>query len=124
MNGRIDWSNGTFEFLSDQDIEKMQIDLYGNNLPYSFCRYCIHQDCKSYAVQADKEAQVVFQELFSDASNKVLDWQDLKRYFTNKDKHLEVCVLIHLLQMIDEETELDISDEIVPQLLDKYQLKG
>lgn len=123
MNDRIDWSDGSFEFVTKHEIETMPIKQYLSANSFAMCKYCSGMNCESYKPVAEEIALKIFNEYFEESlADEGVLYSKLKDIAVEFKKTLEkngdksacacACAFIQLLQLIDEETEIDITDEL------------
>lgn len=125
MNDRIDWGDGSFEFVTQQELDNMNVKQYRNTHPFALCKYCVKKNCELHRSVAEQAAEIVFNKYFEESSGdtsylflKLKDIAaELKRTLDKAgNESVYICAFIQLLQMIDEETMIDITDEVAKKL--------
>lgn len=125
MNDRIDWGEGSFEFVKKQDLESIPVKQYRSNTPFALCKHCLGKKCeflKFIAGQASKDVyKILFGEslddenvLFSKVSSIAAEIKNALSGST--DEYVYMCAFVQLLQLVDDETCVDITDELVERL--------
>lgn len=117
MNKRIDWIDGSFEFISKQELENMKIKKYDNSIPFSFCENCTDRDCEANRSTAQTQAYKLFGNHFFEPMSaaqalQAIKGADVELRQTIAETSLWGCVAVHLMQLIDEETSIDVTDEL------------
>ena len=125
MSNKIHWSDGSFEFVTKQELDAMPIKQYRSEGPFAMCKYCDSKNCGSNKAVTENVVADIFNKcldetlddeaiLFSKLKEIVIE---LRKALNNMDdKNAYSCAFIQLLQLIDEDTILDITDEVAQRL--------
>lgn len=126
MSNRINWDDGSFEFVDDESLKKLNIKKYaGENCPLLTCRFCSERNCSIYQVKAAEISKLIFDRYFDedtdDATFVLATLEKLPNDFKTElglvDEKFSTCVAVHLLQKIDEETSIDVSDDFMQNVI-------
>lgn len=129
MSDKINWDDGSFEFIDANTLKKLDTKKYlHSSHPFVNCKFCVGKKCSIYKTKAAEVSQLIFNRYFDENTNDasfVLSTleklpNDLRTEFELEDGQLASCVAIHLVQKIDEETLIDVSDELIQNIIKKF----
>lgn len=129
MSDKINWDDGSFEFIDANALKKLDTKKYlHSSHPFVNCKFCLEKKCNIYRTKAAEVSQLIFNRYFDENTNDasfVLSTleklpNDLRTEFGLADGQLASCVAIHLVQKIDEETMIDVSDELIQNIIKKF----
>lgn len=126
MSNRVNWDDGVFEFIDEESLKKLNTKKYmGTNCPLLTCRFCAEKKCAICQVKAEEVSQLIFTKYFDediDDGNVVIS--TLEKHLNeigidigSADRNLSACVVLHLLQKIDEETMIEVTDALIQKAL-------
>ncbi len=126
MSQRIDWSDGSFEFIDEAELTKLNFKEYKTaNGPFSICKFCVGKQCDINRAKAEEVSQLIFDQYFTkdmDDEKVMLSVMSKLPYNLGADPSVEgenfsTCVVLHLLQKIDEETSVEVDDALIKEAL-------
>lgn len=122
MSNKINWDDGSFEFIDEDALKKLNTKKYTHStLPFANCKFCTERNCSIYRDRAAEVSQLLFDRYFDEDTDDVTFVlatleklpNDLKTELGLMDGKFSTCVAVHLLQKIDEETMIDASDDLI-----------
>lgn len=131
MSNKINWSDGSFEFVTKQELDAMPIKQYSSACPFAMCKYCDSKDCNSYKTIAENVVEDIFYKCLDEALDEAILFSKLKEIVVELrkalnnvvDKSVYFCAFIQLLQLIDEDTMIDITDEVAQKLYAAFKIE-
>ncbi len=126
MSNKINWDDGSFEFIDEDALKKLDTKKYSvTSTPLSSCKFCTHKQCQSYVTKATEASQFVYDKYFNeDTDNEdiVLSTlenlpKDISGELGLTDANLATCFILHILQKIDEETMVEVNDALIHKAL-------
>lgn len=125
MSNRINWDDGSFEFIDEESLKKLNTKKYaGTNCPLLTCRFCAEKKCTIYQAKAEEVSQLIFAKYFDENIDEDVVISTLDEHlneigidFGFADRNLLACVILHLLQKIDEETMIEVTDALIQKTL-------
>lgn len=122
MSNKINWDDGSFEFVDEEALKKLNTKKYAHSAcPFANCKFCVERNCSIYQDKAAEASKLIFDRYFDEYTDDVAFVlatleklpNDLKTELGLVDGKFSTCVAVHLLQMIDEETVIDASDDLI-----------
>lgn len=125
MNDRIDWGEGSFEFVTNRDLESMSVKQYCSNAPFVLCKYCLGENCEFIKNLAAQTSEAVYKTLFDESFDdenvlfskiSSIATEIKKSLLDSVDECAYMCAFVQLLLLVDEETCVDVTDELAKSL--------
>lgn len=117
------------EEVTEEQLITSGATKYGSYQPFAFCSYCEEKDCGQCRLQAEKISDKIFEENFKDGKidkkhliDVLRSVPDFIKKSTGSDPEdkFTVCVIIQLMEKIDEETDFDVEDPMVESAVGIY----
>lgn len=127
MSNKINWDDGSFEFIDENALKKLNTKKYNTHsaCPFMNCKFCMEKNCSIYRGRAAEVSQLLFDKYFDEDTDDIAFVvstleklpDDLKTELGLSDGKFSTCVAVHLLQKLDEETMIDAPDELIQKAI-------